>query len=94
MVYVDKVKLFCLKASTIDELKVFFTKYYKLCNIAKVELYLEIEINGADRLIIFNQTKYMNNLLEKYKIQDINPASTFMIEVKLKRALDGYICEL
>lgn len=36
-VYVDDVQVFCPESSTIDDLKVFFSKYYKLRDLEKVE---------------------------------------------------------
>lgn len=76
MVYIDDVKVFCSEFSTIVDLKVFFSNDYKLCNLGKVEWYLGIEINWADRVIILIQIKYINDLLQKYEMQDCSLVST------------------
>ena len=52
-----------------------------------------MEINRTDGIIILTQTKYINDLLQKHGMQDCSPASTPMMEARLKKALDGYICE-
>ena len=92
-VYVDDVQVFCPESSTIDDLKVFLSKHYKLRDLGEVEWYLGMEINRADGVMILTQTKYINDLLQKHAMQDCSPVSTRMMEAKLKRAPDGYICE-
>ena len=92
-VYVDDVKVFCPESSTIDDLKVFLSKHYKLRDLGEVEWYLGMEINRTDGVIILTQTKYINDLLQKHGMQDCSPASTPMMEARLKKAPDGYICE-
>lgn len=92
-VYVDDVKVFCPKSSTIDDLKVFLSKHYKLRDLGEVKWYLGMEINRADGVIILTQTKYINDLLQKHGMQDCSPVSTPMMEAKLKRAPNDYICE-
>ena len=52
-----------------------------------------MEINWTDGVIILTQTKYINDLLQKHGMQDCSPASTPMMEARLKKAPDGYICE-
>lgn len=92
-VYVDDVKVFCPESSIIDDLKVFLNKRYKLRDLGEVEWYLGMEINRADGVIILAQTKYIYDLLQKHEMQDCSPAYTPMMEARLNKAPDGYICE-
>ena len=62
-VYVDNVKVFCPESSIINKLKVYHSKNYKLRDLGEVEWYLGMKINRTDSVIIFTQTKYINNLL-------------------------------
>ena len=93
-VYVKNVKVFCPESSIFDDLKVFFSKYYKLCDLKKVEWYLEIEINRTNNIIILTQIKYINNLIQKHGMQDCSPASIPIMKARLTKTLDNYICEL
>lgn len=63
MIYVDNVKVFCPESSTMNDLKVFLSKHYKLCDLGEIEWYLKMEINQADGVINLTQIKYINNLL-------------------------------
>ncbi len=92
-VYVDNVKAFCPESSTIDDFKVFLSKYYKVRNLGEVEWYLRMEINWADGVMILTQTKYINDIQLKHGMQDCSQVSTPMMETKLKKTPDGYICE-
>lgn len=94
IVYIDNIKGFYPKSSTINNLIVFLNKHYKLCDLGEVEWYLGMKINRADRVIILTQIKYINTLLQKYKMQDCSSSSMFIIEAKLKKVLNGYIYEL
>lgn len=38
--------------------------------------------------------KYINNLLQRYRIKNYSLTSTYIIETKLNKAPDGYICKL
>jgi hypothetical protein len=57
-----------------------------------VTFYLNMKINRRSNEIYLSQIKYIRNLLQKHDIKKCVSASILMIEIKLKKASDNYIC--
>lgn len=74
MVYVDNVKFFCLEFFIINDLKIYFSKHYKLRNLEEIKKDLGIGIKQADKVIILTQTKYLKNIPQKHEMQNCSQA--------------------
>jgi hypothetical protein len=90
-IYVNDIKAFVSINQLIDALSAYLHSKYKMIT-KDVTFYLDMKINRRSNEIYLSQIEYIRNLLQKHDMKKCIFASIFMIETKLTKALDDYIC--
>jgi hypothetical protein len=90
-VYVNDIKAFVPTNQLIDALSAYLHSKYEMIT-KDVTFYLGMKINRRSNGIYLSQTKYIRDLLQKHDMKKCVPAPTPMIETKLTKASDDYIC--
>ena len=64
-----------------------------MADLGEVKWYLGMEITRSQKgSLLITQAKYIRDLLQRHGMENSNPVSTPMTEVKLKKAPEGYKC--
>ena len=62
----------------IDLIKTKLNKHFEVKSLGQLSIIIEVKVHQEDHLIEISQTYYIDTLLKKYGLQDVNPVSTPM----------------
>ncbi|TPX52896.1 DNA-directed DNA polymerase [Powellomyces hirtus] len=85
-VYVDDLLIFAKNKSEISLIKASLHNEFNLTNLGKVNHYLGMRVrcDYARRVIYLDQESYVNDILERFGMQDCKPVNTHMDQAKLE----------
>ena len=61
-----------------NQIKTKLNKHFKVKSLGQLSIIIGIKVHQEDHLIKISQTRYIDTLLKKYGLQDMNPVSTPM----------------
>jgi hypothetical protein len=88
---VNDIKAFVSINQLINALSAYLHSKYEMIT-KDVTFYLDMKINRCSNEIYLSQIKYIRNLLQKHDMKKCVSASILMIETKLTKTSDDYIC--
>lgn len=76
LLYVDDLIISCANIKLMNDFKVYLMNQFKMTDLKEVKHFLGIKIERNENSISLSQTAYINNVLNKFKMQECNPVST------------------
>ena len=78
LIWVENFLLISDQDEFINQIKTELNKHFKVKSLGQPSIIIGVKVHQENHLIEISQTHYINTLLKKYRLQDVNPVSTPM----------------